>query len=77
MASSLFGPSPKPRSNAAGLHPVLRNYQEALQRGDPRAREAQQLLSLNSPQQLQRVAMNMLQSRGLSPEAVLKQLGLR
>ena len=60
-----------------GTHPVLADFQAALQRGDQRAIEAQQLLSANNPQQLQRVALNMLQQRGLSPEAMLKRLGLR
>ena len=60
-----------------GTHPVLADFQAALQRGDQRAIAAQQLLSANNPQQLQRVALNMLQQRGLTPENVLKQLGLR
>ena len=60
-----------------GTHPVLADFQAALQRGDQRAIEAQQLLSANNPQQLQRVALSMLQQRGLSPEAMLKRLGLR
>ena len=60
-----------------GTHPVLADFQAALQRGDQRAIQAQQLLSANNPQQLQRVALNMLQQRGLSPEAMLKRLGLR
>lgn len=60
-----------------GTHPVLADFQAALQRGDQRAIEAQQLLSANNPQQLQRVALNMLQQRGLTPENVLKRLGLR
>ena len=60
-----------------GTHPVLADFQAALQRGDQRAIEAQQLLSANNPQQLQRVALNMLQQRGLSPEGFIKRLGLR
>lgn len=80
MASSLGRPRQTQRTNGAaqmGTHPVLADYQAALQRGDQRAIEAQQLLSANNPQQLQRVALNMLQQRGLSPEGMLKRLGLR
>ena len=80
MASSLGRPRQTQRNNAGaqmGTHPVLADFQAALQRGDQRAIEAQQLLSANNPQQLQRVALNMLQQRGLSPEAMLKRLGLR
>ena len=60
-----------------GTHPVLADYQAALERGDHRAIEAQQLLSANNPQQLRQVALNMLQQRGLSPEGFIKRLGLR
>ena len=79
MASSLGRPRQTQRTNGAqmGTHPVLADFQAALQRGDQRAIEAQQLLSANNPQQLQRVALNMLQQRGLSPETMLKRLGLR
>lgn len=80
MASSLGRPRQTQRTNAGaqmGMHPVLADFQAALQRGDQRAIEAQQLLSANNPQQLQRVALSMLQQRGLTPENVLKRLGLR
>lgn len=80
MASSLGRPRQTQRTNGGaqmGTHPVLADFQAALQRGDQRAIEAQQLLSANNPQQLQRVALNMLQQRGLTPENVLKRLGLR
>lgn len=77
MANSLFGPKSNPnrRNEEKTLHPVLEDYQAALRRGDQRAREAQQLLSVSSPQQLRQVALNMLQARGLTPEAMLKKLG--
>lgn len=82
MASSLFAArqSRTQRTNdgpTMGTHPVLADYQAALQRGDQRAIEAQQLLAANNPQQLQRVALNMLQQRGLTPEGMIKRLGLR
>lgn len=82
MASSLFAARQKQtqRTNGGaqmGTHPVVADFQAALQRGDQRAIEAQQLLSANNPQQLQRVALNMLQQRGLTPEGIIKRLGLR
>lgn len=79
MASSLFGREPRPNrtSDVGRMHPVLSDYQQALQRGDRRAQEAQQLLSANSPQQLQQLALNMLKARGLTPEGILSRLGLR
>jgi len=80
VASSLGRPRQTQRTNGGaqmGTHPVLADFQAALQRGDQRAIEAQQLLSANNPQQLQRVALSMLQQRGLTPENALKRLGLR
>jgi len=82
LASSLFEAKQRQtqRNDAGaqmGTHPVLADYQAALQRGDQRAIEAQQLLSANNPQQLRQVALNMLQQRGLSPEGFIKRLGLR
>ena len=84
MASSLFErhqqrQTPQMNNPGAqmGTHPVLVDYQAALERGDQRALEAQQLLSANNPQQLKRVALSMLQQRGLSPEGFIKRLGLR
>lgn len=84
MASSLFGrqqrqtPTNKGSAQMGTMqHPVIRAYQEALERGDERALQAQQLLSANNPQQLKRVALDMLQQRGLSPEGFIKRLGLR
>lgn len=87
MASSLFERQPQrqmqPQTNKKSAqmgtmqHPVIRAYQEALERGDERALQAQQLLSVNNPQQLKRVALDMLQQRGLTPEGFIKQLGLR
>lgn len=82
MASSLARPSRTPRNEGGGpssgtLHPVLADYQAALERGDERALQAQQLLSANDPRQLQRIALSMLQQRGLSLDTFLKRLGLR
>ena len=84
MANSLFGrqqrqtPTNKECAQMGTMqHPVIRAYQEALERGDERALQAQQLLSANNPQQLKRVALDMLQQRGLTPEGFIKQLGLR
>ena len=84
MASSLFGrqqrqtpTNDKSAQMGTMQHPVVRAYQEALERGDERALQAQQLLSANNPQQLRHVALNMLQQRGLSPEGFIKRLGLR
>ena len=81
MASSLFGRQrgqtpTNDKSAQMDTHPVLADYQAALERGDQRALEAQQLLSANNPQQLRQVALNMLQQRGLSPEGFIKRLGL-
>lgn len=82
MASSLGRPRQIQRNNAGTQmgtmqHPVIRAYQEALERGDERALQAQQLLSVNNPQQLKRVALDMLQQRGLTPEDFIRRLGLR
>ena len=84
MASSLFGgrPSPTPPTSNRGVpevgtHPVIAAYQEALRRGDPRAKMAAQLLSGGNPQQIKNTALSMLKERGLSPESIIKQLGLR
>lgn len=83
MASSLFGAArqiPQTNNGAsanADTHPVIAAYQEALRRGDPRAQMAAQLLTGGNPQQLKNTALNMLKERGLSPETVIKQLGLR
>ena len=85
MASSLFARQQQrqtPTNDKSAQmdtmqHPVVRDYQEALERGDERALQAQQLLSVNNPQQLKRVALDMLQQRGLTPEGFMKRLGLR
>lgn len=84
MGSSLFGAKPRqtPQTNSgaganSGTHPVIAAYQEALRRGDPRAQMAAQLLSGGNPQQLKTTALNMLRERGLSPEAVIRQLGIK
>lgn len=80
MASSLGRPRQTQRNNAGaqmGTHPVLADYQAALERGDERALQAQQILSANNPQQLKRVALDMLQQRGLTPEGFIRRLGLR
>lgn len=82
MASSLVRPGQRatsdnvPASGTSGKHPVLIDYEAALERGDPRAKMASEILSGSGGQPLQRVALNMLKQRGLSPEAVAHRLGL-
>lgn len=79
MASSLGRQSQRPRNDGAqmGTHPVIADFQAALQRGDPRAQQAMQLLSSNSPAQLQQIAMDMLHQRGLNLNSVLTGLGFK
>lgn len=44
---------------------------------DPRAAQAFQMMNGKSPAQLQQMAINMCRERGTTPEAVLKQLGIK
>lgn len=46
-------------------------------RNNPQMAQASRMISGKSPQQLQQMAMNMCRERGTSPEAVLRQLGLK
>lgn len=82
MANSLGNPRQIPQRNdvlgmGTNKHPVMADYEAALARGDPRAQMASQILQGRSGQPLQTIAMNMLQQRGLTPEAMFRRLGLR
>lgn len=44
---------------------------------NPRMAQAARMIGGKSPQQLQQMALNMCRERGTSPEAVLRQLGMR
>lgn len=46
-------------------------------RNNPQMAQASRMISGKSPQQLQQMAINMCRERGTSPEAVLRQLGLK
>lgn len=46
-------------------------------RNNPQMAQASRMISGKSPQQLQQMALNMCRERGTSPEAVLRQLGLK
>ena len=82
MANSLARPGQRatskdvPKTGTSGKHPVLMDYEAALEQGDPRARMASEILSGSGGQPLQTVALNMLKQRGLTPEAVAHRLGL-
>ena len=57
-------------------HPVMRAYMEALQRNDPRAQMARQMIEGKAPADLHKIAMNMAKERGLTPEQIAKRMGL-
>lgn len=44
---------------------------------NPQIAQACRMIQGKSPQQLQQMAMNMCRERGTTPEAVLRQLGLK
>lgn len=46
-------------------------------KNNPQMAQASRLISGKSPQQLQQMAINMCRERGTSPEAVLRQLGIK
>lgn len=46
-------------------------------RNNPQMAQASRMISGKSAQQLQQMALNMCRERGTSPEAVLRQLGLK
>ena len=46
-------------------------------RNNPQMAQASRMISGKSPAQLREMAMNMCRERGTSPEAVLRQLGLK
>ena len=46
-------------------------------RNNPQMAQASRMISGKSPQQLQQMAMNMCRECGTTPEAVLRQLGLK
>ena len=46
-------------------------------RNNPQMAQASRMISGKSPQQLQQMAINMCRERGTSPEAVLRQLGIK
>ena len=50
---------------------------QQMARSNPQMAQAAQMISGKSPAQLQKMAINMCRERGTSPEAVLRQLGLR
>ena len=83
MANSLVRPGQMatnnnaPEAGTSRKHPVLADYEAALERGDPKAQMASQILQGKGGQPLQTIAMSMLQQRGLTPEAMFRRLGLR
>lgn len=46
-------------------------------RNNPHMAQASRMISGKSPQQLQQMAINMCRERGIKPEDVLRQLGLK
>ena len=50
---------------------------EQMARQNPQMAQAAQMISGKSPQQLQQMAMNMCRECGTTPEAVLRQLGIK
>ena len=46
-------------------------------RNNPQMAQASRMISGKSPQQLQQMAINMCRERGTSPDAVLRQLGIK
>lgn len=46
-------------------------------RNNPQMVQASRMISGKSPAQLQQMAINMCRERGTSPEAVLRQLGIK
>lgn len=46
-------------------------------RNNPQMAQASRMISGKSPQQLQQIAMNMCRECGTTPEAVLRQLGIK
>lgn len=46
-------------------------------RNNPQMAQASRMISGKSPQRLQQMAINMCRERGTSPEAVLRQLGIK
>lgn len=46
-------------------------------RNNPQMAQASRMISGKSPQQLQQMAINMCRERGIKPEDVLRQLGLK
>ena len=80
MANSLVRPGQRatsnnvPASGTSGKHPVLMDYEAALERGDPRARMASEILSGGS---VETVTRNMLRQMGLTPEDAFHRIGLR
>ena len=50
---------------------------QQMARSNPQMAQAAQMISGKSPAQLQQMAINMCRERGTSPEAVLRQLGLK
>jgi len=80
VANSLVRPGQRatsnnvPASGTSGKHPVLMDYEAALERGDPRARMASEILSGGS---VETVTRNMLRQMGLTPEDAFHRIGLR
>lgn len=50
---------------------------EQMARSNPQMAQAAQMISGKSPQQLQQMALNMCREQGTTPEAVLRQLGIK
>lgn len=44
---------------------------------NPQAAQAARMIGGKSPTELKQIALNMCQERGITPESVLKQLGIR
>lgn len=50
---------------------------QQMARSNPQMAQAAQMINGKSPQQLQQIAMNMCRECGITPEAVLRQLGVK
>lgn len=54
-----------------------RQYLIQMAKNDPQAAQAERMLRGKTPAQLQQMALNMCRERGISPEDVLKSLGIQ
>ena len=59
----------------SGGNPI--NILQQMARNNPQAAQAVQMIGGKSPAELQQMAINMCRERGTTPEAVLRQLGIK